>query len=175
MTWMMIILIVAVDQLSKYLVVQKIGPHEVIQVIPGFFDLIYRENRGAAWSFLADADWGILLLKMASLLAAILFSYILLKTKHDWLRWAMVLMIAGTIGNGIDRWMLGYVVDFLSFTFGSYVFPTFNVADSVLVAGTIAFAGGMIFIPHEEQFAADLFVGKKKDKLKPKDGDVKDE
>lgn len=67
----------------------------------------------------------------------------------------MVLMIAGTIGNGIDRWLLGYVVDFLSFTFGSYVFPTFNVADMVLVVGTIMFAAGMLFIPHDKQFVED--------------------
>ncbi len=174
MTWIMVVLIVAVDQLSKYIVVQKIGPQDVVPVIPGFFDFIYRENRGAAWSFLADADWGIIILRMASLLAAILFAYILLKTRHPWLRWAMIMMLAGTIGNGIDRWFLGYVVDFFSFTFGNYVFPTFNVADAVLVAGTIAFAGGMVFIPHDEQFAADLFALSKKKNV-AKNGDVKDE
>lgn len=162
MIWVLIILLIVVDQLTKYIVVQNIGPSDVSVVIPGFFDIIYRENRGAAWSFLADADWGIYILKFASLIAAILFCYILTKTKHQWLRAAMVLMIAGTIGNGIDRWVLGYVVDFLSFTFGNYVFPTFNVADSVLVIGTIAFAGGMLLIPHEEQFAEDLFSLKKK-------------
>lgn len=155
MMWLFIVILVAVDQLTKYLVVQNLGPKDFITVIPNFFEIIYRENRGAAWSLLADANWGIYVLRIISLLAAILFCFLLTKIKHNWLKVAMVLMIAGTIGNGIDRWLLGYVVDFLSFTFGSYVFPTFNVADSVLVVGTIMFAAGMLFIPHDKQFDED--------------------
>ncbi len=162
MIWVMVILLIIVDQLSKYLVVDKIGSGDVVAILPGFFNLVYHKNTGAAWSFLADASWGIWVLKILSLLAAFLFAYVLTKTKHRWLAGSLALMLAGTIGNGIDRWLLGYVVDFLSFTFGSYVFPTFNVADSVLVIGTIAFAIGMFFIPHEEQFKPDLFVFRSK-------------
>lgn len=163
MIWLMIVLLVALDQLTKFLVVQNIGKSDVITIIPNFFDLIYRENRGAAWSFLADADWGIYVLRVVSLLAAILFCYILTKIKSKWLRVAMVLMIAGTIGNGIDRWLFGFVIDFLSFTFGTYVFPTFNIADSILVVGTIMFAGGMLFIPHDQQFIEDADLAVKED------------
>ncbi len=152
MTWIGIAFIIALDQFTKQLVVRHIGPRDVVSIIPGFFDLIYRENSGAAWSFLADADWGIHVLRIISIAAALLFCVLLGKTKHKWLRFALVLMIGGTIGNAIDRVALGYVIDFLSFTFGTYVFPTFNVADSALVVGTIMFAGGMIFLPQDQQF-----------------------
>lgn len=155
MLWFLIVLLLIIDQMTKYLVVQNLGPSDFITVIPDFFEIIYRENRGAAWSLLADADWGIYVLRIISLVAAVLFCFLLTKIKHSWLRIAMVLMIAGTIGNGIDRWLLGYVIDFLSFTFGNYVFPTFNFADSVLVVGTIMFAGGLMFIPQEQQFIED--------------------
>lgn len=157
MVWIFIVAFIVIDQVTKQLVLQHIGPQDVVSVIPGFFDLIYRENPGAAWSFLAGADWGIYLLRVVSVLAGVLFVYFLTKTKHSWLRWALALMIAGTFGNAIDRWLLGYVIDFLSFTFGSYVFPTFNVADSLLVVGTIAFAIGLLTIPHDQQFEPGFF------------------
>lgn len=54
-------------------------------------------------------------------------------------------MIAGTIGNFIDRLSFGYVIDFLQFIFGSYVYPTFNVADMSLVTGVIMFAIDILF------------------------------
>ena len=59
------------------------------------------------------------------------------------------MMISGTLGNYIDRLFRGYVVDFLSFHFGSYIYPTFNIADSLLVVGVILFCFDILFLEHK--------------------------
>ena len=58
----------------------------------------------------------------------------------------LILMLAGTIGNYLDRIILGYVIDFLSFRFGSYHYPTFNIADICLVVGVALFAVDLLIL-----------------------------
>jgi len=107
-------------------------------VIDGFFYLTYSRNTGAAWSILAGNQW---LLALISLTVGTTLLFYYLKQFPAFKVWnhlAINLFLAGTWGNFIDRaFYQEGVIDFLSFHFGDYIFPTFNVADSVLTIGVI--------------------------------------
>lgn len=142
--------LVALDRWSKYWVLAHDGLQngESIEIIPGFFYFTYTFNKGAAWSFLADKSWGIYVLTGISAIAAVLFLIFLIK-RSGWpflMPFSLSLILAGTVGNLIDRFFLQGVVDFLDFHFGSRHFPTFNVADSLIVVGIILLIIMLIFV-----------------------------
>lgn len=138
MVWLVVlILLVVLDQLSKLWVVANLSGGQAITVIDGFFYLVHRRNTGAAWSFLADADWGVTVLAILSAIASLAILVILLRMEKFTYQLSLTLMGGGAIGNLIDRIRLRSVTDFLDFHFGSYIFPTFNLADIFLVVGTI--------------------------------------
>lgn len=125
--------LVALDLLTKQWTTTAIGVNHRIPVIDNFFWLTHVHNTGAAWS-LFDGKIG--MLTIISLLAAIALIVIYLKDNQSRLaNIALVLMIGGTIGNLVDRALLNYVRDFLSFNIFGYMFPVFNLADSFLVIG----------------------------------------
>ncbi len=107
-------------------------------VIDGFFYLTYSRNTGAAWSILAGNQWLLALISL-TVGTTLLFYYLKQFTAFNvWNHLAINLFLAGTWGNFIDRaFYQEGVIDFLSFHFGDYIFPTFNVADSVLTIGVI--------------------------------------
>lgn len=126
-----------------------------ITVIPGFFYLVEHHNFGVAWSSFEN---NIFILYLIPLLALGLFIYLFLKVdfkKKILYSIAVSMMISGTLGNYIDRLFRGYVVDFLSFHFGSYVYPTFNIADSLLVVGVILFVMDLLFFEHKRSEGTD--------------------
>lgn len=141
MVWTVILfMLVLIDQLTKIAVRSFIDKRESIEIISGFFYLVNRVNKGAAWSFLANKSWGIYFLAGVSFVASIFILYLILKTQLIKLKIPLVMICAGSIGNLIDRVLYKGVTDFLDFHFGNYVFPTFNVADSLIVCGSILFA-----------------------------------
>jgi signal peptidase II len=138
MVWTIIVIILVVlDQASKIIVRYMISPQESISVIQGFFYLVHRVNTGAAWSLLSKQDWGIYLLIAISFFASIFILYMIYTVTNIKTKIALTLICSGSIGNLIDRLMYKEVTDFLDFHFGSYVFPTFNFADSMIVCGSI--------------------------------------
>lgn len=142
----LVLVIVFLDQLTKLLIVNNLSLGENIKIILNFFHLEYIQNDGAAWGMFAGNTFVILVIP---LIATILF--IVLLSKGDFKGKAfytvgIILMLSGTIGNYIDRFRLGYVVDFLSFRFGSYHFPNFNIADMALVIGVILLAVDILII-----------------------------
>lgn len=143
--------IIAIDQITKLLVSTYMGYLSQIEIIPNFFYLEYIHNKGAAWGMF-EGNWFVIL--VMPLIASALFVYLLflgnLKDKKLYVI-GLSLMLAGTIGNYIDRLFLGYVVDFLSFRFGSYHYPNFNVADSSLVIGVILFAVDILFLENKKE------------------------
>ncbi|MGI6076558.1 MAG: signal peptidase II [Fastidiosipilaceae bacterium] len=144
MIWILIVILgVGLDQWTKYWAVSELAVRGDMAVIDPLIYFRYHVNTGAAWSFLADKSWGIYVLSGVSLIASIAFLLILLKLKDARLRFCLSLVLAGSIGNLIDRVWRGGVVDFISFQFGDYFFPIFNVADTLLVIGLIL---GLIFI-----------------------------
>ena len=153
-----IILLSAAAQLIKALVRTNLTAADRVTVIDGFFSIIYRENRGAAWSFLAGPEWGIYILSGLSLIMPVVLVLLLVRVHHTGLRVCLTLIISGSIGNLIDRVRLGAVTDYLDFHFGSYVFPTFNLADSLIVGGTALLCLLLLKTPH----LIDLLIPDKK-------------
>jgi signal peptidase II len=109
-----------------------------VEIIPNFFYLSYSRNTGAAWSILAGNQG---LLAIISLSVGIGFGYYYFRNYQKmsvYNHLGISLFLSGTWGNFIDRAFFPEgVIDFLSFRFGSYFFPTFNVADSALTIGVI--------------------------------------
>jgi signal peptidase II len=140
-----IALVIILDQITKYWTVTYIGSSTIV-IIDGFFNLIERHNYGAGWS-LFEGNW--LFLISVTVVSLVFFGYLFksVQFKQKWVySTAISLMIGGTLGNFIDRLRLGYVIDFLQFIFGSYEFPTFNIADSALTVGVILFAIDVFFL-----------------------------
>lgn len=144
--------VIVLDQLTKYLVVQRFKLHENITVIPGFFDLTYVRNPGAAFGILAGAQgsWRVAFFIVVSL-AALAVIIILIRTSHDRLPlMAFALIGGGAVGNLIDRVRFGEVVDFIEWYYRSYHWPTFNIADSAITVGVALLAIDMLFPKKQE-------------------------
>lgn len=125
---------ILLDQLTKYIVANNMDIWETIEVIPGFFSIMYMQNTGAAWSiFEGHMIFFYIITIVAIVLLSIYFKNI--KGVNLLARIGIILMVAGAFGNFIDRLSLQYVRDFLAFNIFGYQFPTFNVADMSLVIG----------------------------------------
>ena len=126
--------VLAADQLSKAAVRATLPLHAPRPVIPGFFNLRHELNDGAAWSILSGARWPLVGVSVAVLA-------LLVATRREMLSrgrlgaWSFALLCGGILGNLVDRLWTGRVVDFLDFVFGTYHYPTFNVADSAICVG----------------------------------------
>ncbi|MDU1039550.1 signal peptidase II [Enterococcus faecalis] len=127
-------LLVGFDQWSKYLTVQNISLGETKEFIPGFLSLTHLRNTGAAWSLL---EGKMIFFYVITVIVSVVIIYLLIKNykKSIWYSVGLSFVLAGAIGNFIDRVRLGYVVDMLQTDFMN--FPIFNVADSTLVVGVI--------------------------------------
>ena len=149
--------LVAVDQIVKYLVMTSIGFGEHVPFIPYILELTYVENTGAAFSIFSKHTWALALvsLVMSAVLALALWKGLF---KHPFGKLALTLLLAGAVGNLIDRACRGYVVDMFNVLFMR--FAVFNVADICVVLGGIA--GGIYYL-----FLMDKLEPKKED---PHDG-----
>jgi len=127
--WATILLIMIVDQLSKFWVAKEMVLNNSIPLINGIFSLTYILNRGAAFGILQGKSW--FFLTMATLIVIAMIYYHLKYSPPRWVEYAMGLIVGGTIGNVIDRWYYGAVRDFFSIGW----FPVFNVADMAIVTG----------------------------------------
>lgn len=131
--------IAVLDQIAKYAVQLRFYHGESLPLIPGFFNLTYVRNTGAAWGMLGGWNLWLAFFSVVILLALVIFRRSLLVDCRLH-RVALGLMIGGIVGNLVDRLRLQYVVDFLDFRFGSYAFPAFNVADSAICIGVAIYA-----------------------------------
>lgn len=126
--------LVCLDQFSKFYIYSNFALNESINVINNFFDITYIQNFGAGFSILQHQR---IFLSVVSILAICILSYLLYTTKKDDTvsKISYLLIIAGALGNLIDRIRLGYVVDFFDFVIFGYDFPVFNVADCYITIG----------------------------------------
>ncbi len=140
--------IVALDQITKSAITSRFSLHEVFSVIPGFLNLVYVMNPGAAFGFLADASetFRYVFFTGVTVLAAGLITYYLVKSspRNLLLAVCLTLIFGGALGNLIDRLRFGAVVDFLDVYIGTAHWPAFNVADSAITVGAILLIWEMI-------------------------------
>jgi len=128
-----VLVLLAIDQLSKLAIKTNIIEGDKITIINGFFNITNVRNEGAAFSILQGKQ---ILFYVITVIALIFFIYLFVKAKNNTLeRIACTLMFAGALGNFIDRLMNGYVVDFLDFIIFGWDFPVFNFADICLTIG----------------------------------------
>lgn len=133
---MLFIVLLIGDQASKYWARTVLYQQSSIQVIPHILRFTYVENRGAAFGMLQGQK--IFFVIMTFLLIGLFFAYLKKTNTNKWMKWTASIIIAGAIGNLIDRVLLGYVVDFIDFhIIWRYVF---NVADIYVVGGTLLLA-----------------------------------
>ena len=144
------VLLVAVDQITKYIALTQLKPIGSVTFIDGFMDFTFVENRGAAFGIFGGKTW--LLLVISIIICAVLVWAMtkMPKTKeYRKLRVTFVLILSGAVGNIIDRALRGYVVDFFEFTFIKW--PVFNMADIYVVVGTIVMAVIIMFFMKDEK------------------------
>ena len=152
------VLLIAFDQWTKYLAMT--GLKDPIPLIKGVFELQYVENQGAAFGILQNRLW---LFVIFTLIMLVVLGYLYYHTPaekgYGWIRFALVLIISGAIGNLIDRVLRQYVVDFLYFKLID--FPVFNVADSYVVVGCCLFV--LLYFVQKEQVGRVLQTLEKKE------------
>ena len=148
--------IVAADQFTKFLVLQNIPLHTQLDFIPGILNLTYIRNTGAAFSSFEGAQW-LFAVVFLVFTAAIVWEFSGKRWPFtNFERWLIVAIYAGGIGNMIDRFRFGYVVDMIQTAFMD--FPVFNVADCFITCGCILLLGHLFL------FNKDFWKDEKKKK-----------
>ncbi len=148
---LLIILLVFVDQFSKFLAVSHLKGQPNRVIINGVFQLHYLENTGAAFSMLEGKQT---LFAILTPIMLIIMAYILFKMpqekKYTALNYVIIFIFAGAVGNYIDRILNSYVVDFLYFSLID--FPVFNIADCYVTVAIIVFVLLILFYYKDEDF-----------------------
>lgn len=133
------VVIVVLDQLTKYLILESYTHGESHSVIPNLFNITYVRNYGAAFGMLSKVQANIrdtfFLMMPPCAMGVILFMLKMAGDDEKLRKIALCAVFAGALGNYIDRLRFGFVVDFLDFHYHSYSWPAFNVADMSIVCG----------------------------------------
>ena len=132
-------LVVLFDALTKWLVAMRIDLHDSITIIPNLFQIVHVRNSGAAFGIGANAESQLVPLVLnigAIAVFCVVVVYALRASLNDRvLQIGLHLILGGAVGNLVDRFRFGYVVDFLDFYVRDHHWPAFNVADSAICIG----------------------------------------
>lgn len=131
------VFIMAIDRLSKAIIVHYFGYHETLRVT-SFFNITLAYNTGAAFSFLNSASgWQMwLFASVAAIVSVGLLIWLKrLRYQQQWSSIAVALILAGALGNLWDRLSYNHVIDFIQLHAGNFYWPVFNVADSAICVG----------------------------------------
>jgi len=154
--WMIVaVVIVIADQLTKWAIVEWVPLYDKIP-LNTFINLTHQKNPGAAFSFLADAGgwqrWFLAVLASAVSIVIAVWLWRLRNEGQNILTAGLTLVLGGAIGNLIDRILLGHVTDFIQVLFGSWAFPSFNVADaSISVGAALLIIDALFFSGRQER------------------------
>jgi signal peptidase II len=133
--------VIVIDQFSKYLTVTRLMPIGDYNVISGFLEFTYVENFGIAFGMFQNQRWFFVVSTCIIALVVLYFIFKMFK-KYVFYTICLSLIFGGAIGNLIDRIRLGYVIDFIHFSFFP---PVFNIADSAVVVGAITLSIAILF------------------------------
>ncbi len=137
--FLLTLVLLIIDQSTKLLVSECMQLGESI-VVSSFFNLTYVHNHGAAFSFLADeGGWQRYLLSSISVIVSIFIAVWMTRVdpKHILRLSALTVLLAGAIGNLVDRLAYGFVIDFIDLHYQDFYYPVFNVADSLITIGVV--------------------------------------
>ncbi|MCM2283921.1 MAG: signal peptidase II [Desulfobacula sp.] len=151
--WIRLVLVsgsvIIVDQVTKHILKINLALHDHIVVLNNFFNITHVLNPGGAFGFFAGKSPEIrkfIFLFLSSLVALfVLWFYRKCAETHIFLSYGLALIFGGAIGNLIDRFLYGKVVDFLDFYIGSAHWPAFNIADSAISVGMGILIGHILF------------------------------
>lgn len=130
--------LVSIDQAVKFICIKHLLPIGSVTVIKNFFYFTYVENKGAAFgSFEGGRLFFIIITAVVIIAAAVYYYKKLAGVNNNFLKVSIIMIVSGGIGNLIDRVFRGYVVDMFHFVFWGHSFAVFNVADILVVCGTI--------------------------------------
>ena len=156
--WMAVAaLVVIADQVTKWAIVEWVALYERIP-LNSFINLTHQRNTGAAFSLLAEAGgwqrW--FFIGLASIVSVVLAVWLwrIRNEGHTILSAGLALVLGGAIGNLIDRILLGYVTDFIQVWFGSWAFPSFNIADAGISVGAALLIIDALFFSGREEGSA---------------------
>ena len=144
-------ILVLADQVSKAIVVRTMSLYESVPVIENFFHFTYITNDGMAFGI--DFPFGYFIFSLVSALLTIFLFWYLWSVRNDSLliRLGLAMIIAGAVGNLIDRLMLGEVIDFLDFMVGNFHWYVFNLADSYVTVGMVLILTDSIFLEKKRE------------------------
>lgn len=139
--WLLLsIVMIVLDQWTKQIATTNLQMHEPVTFIAGFWSWTLAHNPGAAFSFLANSgEWAHWFFVVVKITVSLVLTVLLFKMPRNHWRDALpyALIIAGALGNLVDRFRFGYVVDFIEWYYKDYHWPVFNIADSCIVAGAV--------------------------------------
>ncbi len=149
------LVVIVLDQWTKWLTLAYIPEYRPVPVIPGFFDLVNVRNRGAAFGFLnrSDIEWQFWLF-LGATVAAVAAIIALIRSMRDNDRRLVLglgLVMGGALGNLVDRVRFRAVIDFLDFYIGAWHWPAFNVADVAICLGALLACLSLWRHPREEE------------------------
>lgn len=150
MIFILSVVIIILDQLSKFAAIKFLKTSPPYIIIPNFFQFNYVENYGAAFGILQNKKIFFIIITLAVILAITIFLVKNYYSINIFMRIGLGMLLGGAIGNFIDRVRLNYVIDFISFRLiNRYEFPVFNIADIFVVLGTIILLFLILFDKYE--------------------------
>jgi len=137
--------IVIADQITKFWIHKNLAFMTYLDIFP-FFKIVHFQNKGAAFSFLHDAaGWQRYFLITVSMIAIVVIPFFIKNNKKEPLvLWSLTFILAGAIGNLIDRIYYGYVIDFIYLHVNDFYWPAFNIADSFITIGVVLLIFDMV-------------------------------
>jgi signal peptidase II len=147
--------VIALDQASKQVIIRTLRLGQGIPVIPGFFDIVFVLNPGAAFGFLATLPESVrnpfFIAISAAAAVLILLYHVRYAQQRGLAGFALALILGGAVGNLLDRLRYGMVVDFLDVHIYQYHWPAFNIADSAISVGVALMLLDMVLDWHHEK------------------------
>ena len=137
--------LVIVDQVTKALVINFFNLYDSVVLLP-IINLTFVVNYGFAFGFLNNPSLNQILVSLVILAIIIYFLYLLIKTQDKIFQLTLNLILAGALGNFIDRIFRGFVIDFIDIYIGKYHWPAFNIADSCITVGFVVLMINILFL-----------------------------